>query len=252
MRMEILEFGDNTKRKIILIHGFQSPYQVWNKYIEHYKNNFHIIVPIMPGHNPNDKEDFISFAITAKELEDYFIHCYGEDVYAIYGMSMGGVLTAMLWQNGRLRIEKVIFDGSPLVSVNDIMRKMMLRFYLNITHKSQQRDKKTLEQAVKSICPQEYLDDFLQVLDNMSDDTIANCINDIADFRLQENIDTKDMKIYFFHGTDANEMIAKKSAKFCKKNYKNTFVKCFKGKGHCENALIYPDVMMKELDCALM
>ena len=44
--MEILEFGNKDKRKIILIHGFQMPYQIWNKYIEYYKNNFHIIVLI--------------------------------------------------------------------------------------------------------------------------------------------------------------------------------------------------------------
>lgn len=142
--MEILEFGHKSKRKIILIHGFQSPYQVWNKYVEHYKSNFHIIVPIMPGHNPKEKDDFISFSETAKELEDYYISRYGENVYAVYGMSMGGVLVATLWQNKRLNIKKIIFDGSPLVSLNGIIRKMMLSFYLNITHKSQQRDKKTL------------------------------------------------------------------------------------------------------------
>ncbi len=27
--MEILEFGDRNKRKIIFIHGFQCPYQIW-------------------------------------------------------------------------------------------------------------------------------------------------------------------------------------------------------------------------------
>ena len=43
--MKILEFGDKSKRKIILVHGFQSPWQVWEKYIEHFKNDFHIIVP---------------------------------------------------------------------------------------------------------------------------------------------------------------------------------------------------------------
>ena len=32
--MKILEFGDDSKRKIILIHGFQCPWQVWNKYID--------------------------------------------------------------------------------------------------------------------------------------------------------------------------------------------------------------------------
>lgn len=250
--MEFLEFGDKSKRKLIFIHGFQSPYQIWNPYIEHYKKDFYIIVPILPGHNPNQKDDFISFSTTAKEFEDYFISQYGKEVYAVYGMSMGGVLAATLWQNERLVIEKVIFDGTPLMPANDIMKKMMLRFYLNVTHKSQQRDKKTLEQAIKSICPQEYLNDFLRVLDNMSDFTIINCINDIAKFKLRCDINAPNTKIYFYHGTAVNEMLAKKSAKFISKNYSNSVVKCFSGKGHCENALLFPELMIKELDNILI
>ena len=104
--MKILEFGDTSKRKIILIHGFQCPWQVWNKYIEYYKNKFHIIVPIMSGHNPDVKDDFISFAADAIEIEDYILSRYGKEIYAVYGMSMGGVLTATLWQNNRLRYVK--------------------------------------------------------------------------------------------------------------------------------------------------
>ncbi len=143
--MKILEFGDTSKRKIILIHGFQCPWQVWNKYIEYYKNKFHIIVPIMSGHNPDVKDDFISFAADAIEIEDYILSRYGKEIYAVYRMSMGGVLTATLWQNNRLTFDKVIFDGSPLVSYNKLMKGFMKKFYVDITHKSQQRDRKTVE-----------------------------------------------------------------------------------------------------------
>ena len=41
--MEILEFGDRNKRKINFIHGFQCPYQIWEKYIEHYQKDYHIL-----------------------------------------------------------------------------------------------------------------------------------------------------------------------------------------------------------------
>lgn len=248
--MEILEFGDKSKRKIILIHGFQCPFQVWNKYIEHYKNYFHIIVPILPGHNPKLKEDFISFSDTAKELEDYLITRYGKNVYAVYGMSMGGVLTATLWQNNRLNIEKVIFDGSPLVSVNSLVKNIMLRFYLNVTHKSQQRDKKTLEQS-KNICPEEHLEFFLQVLDNMSDTSITNSISSIASYKLPTNLDTAHTGIFYFHGTAPNEMLAKKTAKYILNYYSNATIICFNGKAHCENSLFHPEVMIYELDCIL-
>ena len=41
--MLVHEFGDTSKQKIILIHGFQSPWQVWEKYIEHYKKIFMLL-----------------------------------------------------------------------------------------------------------------------------------------------------------------------------------------------------------------
>ena len=249
--MKILEFGDKSKRKLILIHGFQSPWQVWEKYIKHYKNDFHVIVPIISGHNPEVKENFISLLKDAKELEDYIITNYGGKVYGIFGMSMGGVLTATLWQNQRLKFEKVIFDGSPLLSLNSFMKKFTRNFYLKVTHKTQQRDKKTLEQA-SSICPEEYMDIFVKLLDNMSDATIEKCLDSIADFKLKTNIDSPGTKAYFFHGTAMNETLAKKSAKYVKKHYPETVVKCFKGKAHCENSLFDPEYMITELDKILL
>ncbi len=246
--MKILEFGDTTKRKLILIHGFQSPWQVWNKYIDYYKKDFHIIVPVMSGHNPEEKEDFVSFAAEAKKIEEYIISRYGEDIYAVYGMSMGGVLTATLWQNKKLVFEKVIFDGSPLVSLNGLMRRFMKKFYLDITHKSQKRDKKTVEQATKVIISEDNLDNFLNVLDSMSDATVENSIDSVAAFQLRTDIRTPNTRVHFFHGTAPNEMIAKKSAKYVRKYYPTTSVKCFEGKFHCENALFHPEVMIVELD----
>ena len=246
--MQILEFGNKENKKIILIHGFQSPYQVWNEYIEYYKKDYHIIVPILPGHNPKKKEEFISFKECAKEIEDYFTSNYGNDVYAIFGMSMGGVLTATIWGNKRLNIEKVIFDGSPLVSYNIFIKKFMTRFYIDITHKSQQREQKTIEQAVNSIITKDKLKFLLQALDNMSDNTIVNYINDIGSFKLLNNIDTKNTKVYYYHGTKVNEMLAKKTAKYIKKHYPNSNIICFNGKGHCENSLLNPNEMIKELD----
>ena len=246
--MKILEVGDTSKRRIILIHGFQCPWQVWNKYIEYYEKKFHIIVPIMSGHNPEVKDDFISFTDDAKEIEDYILSRYGKEIYAVYGMSMGGVLTATLWQNKRLTFDKVIFDGSPLVSYNNLMKGFMKKFYIDITHKSQQRDKKTVEQATKVIISEDNLEYFLKVLDNMSDVTVGNSIDDIADFKLSQSINTPDTVVYFFHGTAFNEMLAKKSAKYVKKYYPTTKIKCFKGKFHCENALFNPEIMITELD----
>jgi len=249
--MEILEFGNKKNKKIILIHGFQSPYQVWEEYIEHYKEDYHIIVPILPGHNPEKKEEFISFKECANEIEDYIISNYGTDVYAIFGMSMGGVLTASIWENKKLNIKKVIFDGSPLVSYNNFVKKFMIKFYIDITHKSQQREQKTLDQAVNNIIPKGKLNYLLQVLDNMSDTTILNYINSVGNFKLSTKIDTPDTDIYYCYGTKMNEMFAKKTAKYMMKNYPSSTILCYKRNGHCEYSLLNPKEMIEDLDVIL-
>ena len=249
--MEILEFGNKEKDKIILIHGFETPYQIWEKYIEHYKNNYHIIVPILQGHNPNMKEDFNSFEESAKDIEDYVISRYGNNVFAIYGMSMGGVLTSQIWQNKKLYIDKVILESSPLISYNKLMTLMMKKQYLMLTHKTQARDKRVITQAVNSIIPKDKLDVFLAMMDNMSDTTITNYIRQIGRYKLPSNIDTPNTEVYYYYGTKINELLAKKTAEYIRRNYPNSKIKCFQGKGHCEDSLLNPSVMITELDNVL-
>lgn len=248
MSMKILEFGNKENKRIILMHGFQCPYQIWNRYIEYYKDKYHIIVPIFEGHNPKMKDNFISLLQTAKEIEDYYISHYGNAVYAIFAISYGGIITANIWQNKRLNITKLIFDGSPLTSYPKFLKSYLTNFYLKVTHKSQKRDKKTLIQAANGICPKEYLGDFLKVLDNMSDNNIRKYIEAWSEYKLPSNIDTPDTMIYFFHGTKLNEMLAKKSAKYLKKHYPNSTIVCLKRKGHCEITLFEPMEMVKKLD----
>ncbi len=246
--MEILEFGNRKNKSIILMHGFQCPYQIWDKYIEYYKDKYHIIVPIFEGHNPEKKENFISLQQTAKEIEDYYISHYGNSIYAIYAISYGGIIAANVWQNKRLNITKLIFDGAPITSYPKLLKSFLSNFYLKVTHKSQKRDTKTIVQATGSICPKEYLEDFLKVLDNFSDENIRKYIEAWSNYKLPNNIDTPDTMVYFFHGTKSNEMLAKKSAKYVKKYYPNSKIICLNGKGHCETVLFKSMEMIKELD----
>ena len=64
--MRIIEYGEPTAPLLLLIHGFQSPFCVWDKYVEHYAKRFHLVVPILDGHDPDSPSDFISFEKDAK------------------------------------------------------------------------------------------------------------------------------------------------------------------------------------------
>ena len=233
--MDILEFGNKEKEKIILIHGFQLIWQYWEKHIEYFKKDYHVIVPIITGHNQNKKENFISFKEEAKEIEDYCINNFGEEICAVVGMSMGGVVAAILLENKRLKIKKILFDGSPLVSCSKIIKKIQTNFYLDVTHKTQVRDKKTIDNAKKiGLVPNGKMEEFLKLMDNLSEQTIVNCIDGIANYKFPNNINLDNTELYYYHGTKIDETLAKQSAKYIKKWYPEANVICFEGAGHCE------------------
>ena len=198
--MEILEYGNPKNDKIILIHGFQSPYQLWNDYIDYYKNDYCVIVPILAGHNINENDDFVSFDICAKELEEYYITKYGNKVFAIYGMSMGGILASILasciWKNKNIEIEKLILESSPLLSWNKFMTNYFIKWYLNITHKTQNRDERTIKQAIGTIISDDKVDVFLELFDHLSDKTIINCVQEVGKFNLPSDFRKLENLIY--------------------------------------------------------
>lgn len=245
--MEILEYGNPDNKKIILIHGFESPYQIWDEYIDYYSKDYCVIVPILTGHNPKLTEDFVSFEQCAKELEDYYINKFGNEVYVIYGMSMGGVLASYVWQNKRIKIEKLILESSPLLSYGKIMTNILIKQYLTITHKAQKRDMKTVKRAVNSMVTEDKLEPFLKLLDYISDTTIINYIKEVGKYKLSNNLNT-DTKVYYYYGGKVNEFLFRKVAKYIKKYYSNATVICLNGKGHCVDALLYPDKHIKELN----
>ena len=70
--MKILSYGNKANPTILLIHGFQSPYQVWNSFIEVFKDKYYILVPVLSGHNVGTSDDsFCSFTSQAEFIEKY-------------------------------------------------------------------------------------------------------------------------------------------------------------------------------------
>ncbi len=242
--MRILQFGDKKKRKLLLIHGFQMPMELWQPYINHYEKEFHILVPILPGHDLEERTEFSSFEEVADELEEK-LFLYGS-IHAVFAMSMGGVLAAMLVRRGKLTFNKLILDGSPLVGYGGLMQRFMVNFYIDVTHKAQAREQKTIRRATESIIPARYLQEFLSVLDGLSDASIENYIKSVAKFKLNADMGNGKTKIVYFHGTKMNESLAKKTAK--RLGRLGGKVVTFPGKAHCENSIFQPEIMIKYLD----
>lgn len=212
------------------------------------KKNYCVIVPILPGHNVNEQEDFESIHKCVEELENYYIPKHGNKVFAVYGMSMGGVLASQIWENQNIVIDKLIMESSPLLGFENYMVSILTKQYLTLTHKAQARDQKVVKQAVNSMVTKDKLDIFMELLEHISDTTIFNYIKEIGQHKLSGSVDSPNTRIYYLYGGKINEILFRKVAKFIGKNYPNAITMRLSGKGHCEDALLKPQEHIKLLN----
>ena len=243
--MQILEFGSEGKPLLVFIHGLESPYQVFNEYIDYYKEKYHIIIPILPGHNPSLQEDFVDFDFSVKEIEDYILNI-NEVVYAIYGMSLGGVFACKMLENNRAKIKKIILDGSPLVGFDKSTKYLLGKMYLTLTHKAQERDKTTIDLILKELITEDKLSYLFEVLDYVSDITINNYVELLASYKLPNM--NSDTMLYYFYGDKSNEIFSKKTVQCLTKKFINHQIILFKDKAHCEVSVFTPNIMIGEFD----
>ena len=245
--MQILEYGNSNNDKVILIHGFQMHLDSLKEYIKSLEKNYFVIVPILPCHDRDDKEKFVSFDKCLSEFENYYINKYGSNVYAIIAFSMGGVFASLLWEHKKINIQKLLMESSPLLKWNNFIINMMTKQYINLTNETKKRNPKIVEQATHSIVRKENLDSFLLMMDNMDEESIKNYIREVGLYNLPKNIDTPNTEIFYSYGGKFNEFIFKKVGKYIKNNYANSHITCIKGKGHCEDAIFDPSNKAKEI-----
>jgi len=155
------------------------------------------------------------------------------------GLSLGGVIAQEIWKNQKLSVRNMVLDGAPLVPFPKIMEGIMTNSYLNIIHKSKIRDTKTLESFKREFLPERYLESYLKIADNMSDESIKNIVHAANKGNLCTTVKNSS-KILFLYGTKGNEILSKKAAKCMRKAYPETEVICFKGDTHCYKAIYEP------------
>lgn len=245
--MKIHEYGSRENPTILLIHGFQCPWQIWEPYAEYFRDRYHVLVPILPGHDPREPEEFISFDKNAEDIESFCRNIGKPEILGIYAISMGGVQAAVLMDRKQLQIKKLIMESSPLLPFNRAMAWLMTRMYLNLTHKTRQRDEKTLKNA-RAFMGETNYPKFLELLDQMTDTTLKAYLAQVYPYQIPENLDFSHTKLWYFYGGKLQEKPFKKVAKYLQKHYPEAVTGCFPGMGHCEGIIKDPASRFRDLE----
>ena len=248
--MRILEFGDRQKEKIILIHGLNIPWQMWNEEVAIYSEKYHVIVPVLSGHDVESDDLFISIEAEAKQIKEFVTKRYGNNVYMIVGMSMGAAIAFSVVSDGELRAEYLVFDSGVFVPTNPLLLRINNKMELSYKNRTKAHNKKTLQQL--SIMYGENLaPHYMALAEVMTDSNLLRACSAIGSFRLSGQIRLPDTNIIAYHGTVLMEIQAKKSAKYLRKIFPKAYIKVFEGNHHGELSVNYPAIFVEEIEKAI-
>lgn len=100
--MQYKAYGKETGEKIVLLHGGGLSWWNYREVAEQLAADYHVILPILDGHNQSDAP-FTSIEDNAARMIEFIETQLGAPVLLLGGLSLGGqIVLEMLAQNGNI------------------------------------------------------------------------------------------------------------------------------------------------------
>ncbi|MBQ4250046.1 MAG: alpha/beta hydrolase [Clostridia bacterium] len=241
--MTIHEFGDENKEAIILIHPSLVKWDYFEYVIPHLKDDYHLIIPALPGYDFDEDGDFTGVEEIAREINDWIKRSGVACVHAVYGCSMGGSVSLLVTLGQSAPIRHCVMDGgiTPYRLPRIVTRFIALKDYLMImTGKA--GGVKLLE---KAFATDEYSDEDLEyvaeVLNHCSGRTIWRTFDSCNNYRIPSPLPNMATEIHYWYA-GAEEKARKNDIAFMRDTFPQTRFRLFKELGHGGLALKTPEL----------
>lgn len=246
--MTIHEFGTENERVIVLIHPSVVMWDYFEYVIPLLEKEAHLIVPALPGYDPDVKADFTSIEQIADELEGWLSAHGITDISCIYGCSMGGSVVLRFLAKTRLRVHTAVLDGgiTPYQLPRILTRFIAVRDFLMIST-GKLGGVKMLEKAFST---DEYSEEDLQyiakILKMMSARTIWRTFDSCNNYSMPEPVSVGCGKIEYWYA-DAEKKARRWDIAYMKNNLPQTVFKEFEDIGHGGLAVLQPERLASDL-----
>ena len=246
--MTIHEFGKENDRIIVLIHPSAVMWDYFEALIPLLKDDFHLIVPALPGYDPDKKENFTSVEAIASELEEWLLENGYKSITCIYGCSMGGSIVIKMLADNTVKIHSAVIDGGitpyrlPWIITRFIAIKDFLLIYtgklggIRLLQKAFATDKLSDEDIRYAA----------KVLKMMSAKTIWRTFESCNNYTMPERIHTDCKRIlYLYAKNEAKER--KKDIAYMKEGFPQSVLKEIENIGHGGLAVFRPQQLADEI-----
>ena len=132
--MRIHEFGTEHEKTVLLLHSACLSWRMFCPAVERLQTQYHLIIPALPAHDPDEKTPYTSVEDIAAEVSGWLAQRGIGALWGLYGVSMGGAVALRLLADGKLPVRTCVLDAAitPYRAPRWLTRGFSLRNYLVI------------------------------------------------------------------------------------------------------------------------
>ncbi len=177
--MYVAETGTKEADSIVFLHGGGLAGWMWNQQVSALQD-YHCLVPDLPGHGESAAIPWVSFSDTADKLAEMITSKANGGRAHVVGLSLGGYLVVELLSRHAHVVDHAMLTGInalpyPGTGIMKVMTKMMAPFVkLEFLAKASLKSMKV---------PEENLDDYLTSLRKIDEKAYVKMSNQALDFR---------------------------------------------------------------------
>lgn len=132
--MRIHEFGTEHEKTVLLLHSACLSWRMFCPAVERLQTQYHLIIPALPAHDPDEKTPYTSVEDIAAEVSGWLAQRGIGALWGLYGVSMGGAVALRLLADGKIPVRTCVLDAAitPYRAPRWLTRGFSLRNYLVI------------------------------------------------------------------------------------------------------------------------
>jgi len=250
--MNIHEFGKDNKKVILLIHPSLVKWDYFEYILPLLEQDYHLIVPALPGYDFDENSDFTSVEEIADDLIEWLTDHNINHLFAVYGCSMGGSIALLTALRTQVIIDHCVIDGgiTPYRLPWMITRLIALKDYLMMML-GRAGGTKLLEKVFSTDeYSKEDLEYVSEVLQHCSRKTLWRTFDSCNNYKLPDPLPKINTKIHYWFAE--NEQKARKAdIRYMKDFFPDTVFDRYPDLGHAGLVLLKPELFtekIKQLD----
>ena len=255
--MTIYEYGKaNGKQLLFIATAALEPYWAFEKQAARLGEDYHVYAVTADGHD-GKPGDFISIEKTVSDMTAELKKRGVTELYAAYGLSMGGAIVIRFLATGDIPVQKAIIDGGilPYTYPKWICHLIHVRDF--ITMRSITRSRKLLElvappekfTAEGGDSKEEY-DGLMEFYKTYSGRTISNVFWSANNYELPQPAPKLDTKIEYWYG-EYEKKARKTDMAYIRSYFDGVTFRQIDGMGHGELVMIRLSRFDREIKKAL-